>query len=241
MGDPIIPMNNTRFNPTVNGSLHLGHLYLALINEHEAHDSGGKFYVRFDDAQGVYTFGYGKSQIADWEEGMKRDLDQYMKVDFYTSEADYWMALHQRPAIFRTTVERGTLFFYKPIPVTKYDGELYPYTPHNTQKKVYLDALEGITHLIRGDDLITEFSLYEYFRDLAGIPQVEHIYIPRLRISDLPLAPSMSKTFGTYGIASVTRKYGRDDVIDILRRSCLEDPDKPFAYLNIKEKPSLVI
>ena len=41
--------NTTRFNPTTNGPLHIGHAYTALVNQHEAHASGGKFVLRFDD------------------------------------------------------------------------------------------------------------------------------------------------------------------------------------------------
>ena len=42
-------MNITRFNPSTNGGLHLGHIYALLVNERFAHDRDGMFYVRFDD------------------------------------------------------------------------------------------------------------------------------------------------------------------------------------------------
>ena len=54
---------NTRFNPTVSGSLHVGHLYMALVNEVEAHRSGGKFYIRVDDTQDCWVVRLGKKQI----------------------------------------------------------------------------------------------------------------------------------------------------------------------------------
>ena len=40
-------MNVTRFNPTANGPLHVGHIYSALINETLA-GPAGKFIVRID-------------------------------------------------------------------------------------------------------------------------------------------------------------------------------------------------
>ena len=42
-------MIKTRWNPTINGALHVGHLYSMLVNERFAHEQGGKFCVRFDD------------------------------------------------------------------------------------------------------------------------------------------------------------------------------------------------
>ena len=42
-------MVSTRFNPSVTGNLHLGHIFTLLVNEYYAHSRGGKFYVRFDD------------------------------------------------------------------------------------------------------------------------------------------------------------------------------------------------
>ena len=42
---------NTRFNPTANGRLYLGHLYIILLNKQAVEDNGGKFICRFDDDQ----------------------------------------------------------------------------------------------------------------------------------------------------------------------------------------------
>ena len=42
-------MVNTRLNPTLNGTVHLGHLFTLLVNEYYAHSRNGKFFIRFDD------------------------------------------------------------------------------------------------------------------------------------------------------------------------------------------------
>ena len=40
---------NTRFAPSPNGYLHLGHAYSALISEGLARKTGGKFFLRIED------------------------------------------------------------------------------------------------------------------------------------------------------------------------------------------------
>src|SRR3989304_8262070 len=39
----------TRFNPTSNGNLHLGHVFTMLVNEYFAHSVDGEFVLRIDD------------------------------------------------------------------------------------------------------------------------------------------------------------------------------------------------
>ena len=237
-------MINTRFNPTVNGPLHLGHLYICLVNEHEAHNTGGRFVVRFDDTQRLYTAMHGEAQLAVWRDAMRRDLDQYMTVDAYTSESAYWMTLHQRPAAFRAEVRQPMLIGAQGVMDTATvigQQDPYPFVPEITAEKVYLDAIEGITMLIRGIDLLSEYALYEYFRARAGVPTVRHIYLPRLHVPKNPPTPSMAKTFGTHRIADMTKKYGRDSIMEILRVSCLNDPEGAFNAGNVKAQPKLAI
>ena len=60
---------NTRFNPSISGALHIGHLYMALVNEMEAHRTGGKFIVRVDDTQDI------------WNHWIKKDeRDKYLSL-----------------------------------------------------------------------------------------------------------------------------------------------------------------
>ena len=40
---------NTRFAPSPNGYLHLGHAYSALISSELAKKTGGKFFLRIED------------------------------------------------------------------------------------------------------------------------------------------------------------------------------------------------
>jgi hypothetical protein len=56
----------TRFNPTLNGYLHLGHVMMCLVNRAEATEHGGKFLVRFDDDQRYWQWLHTPSEIASY-------------------------------------------------------------------------------------------------------------------------------------------------------------------------------
>lgn len=68
-------MSTTRINPTVNGFCHLGHIYLALVNEFAAHSTGGRFIVRFDDCQGRWLKLLGAAKMAEYAAGWLDDLE----------------------------------------------------------------------------------------------------------------------------------------------------------------------
>jgi len=170
---PFAPVVNTRFNPTVNGDLHLGHLYLCLVNEHEAHSRGGKFGIRFDDAKPcTNTWANGDLDlIARYRERQLVDIAQFMTIDWATSEKEEEWRLCQIPKRFQ---EDWMISSPHPYPeVIQYPGghhtgagEYYPYVPGWTAEKVWLDAQAGVNWLIRGDDLIA--SPYPGTRTFPG-------------------------------------------------------------------------
>ena len=55
------PRHTTRFAPSPNGSLHLGHAYSAIIAHDLAQDSGGRFLLRIEDIDGVRS----RAEMAD--------------------------------------------------------------------------------------------------------------------------------------------------------------------------------
>ena len=232
---------NTRFNPTVNGPLHIGHLYLALVNAHEAQSVGGKFIVRFDDNHPHMTNVHGWAQTIAWRDAMKHDLGQYVTPDYWTSEVDYSWRLEQMAEMFKQ--ERQPFRTHRRWSATIHGSDMsyYPYAAVYTAEKVYLDMLEGITYLVRGIDLISEFCLYEYFRIRAGIPYVSHIYMPRLQASSGGLLSPVTKTEGNCKLADMTAKHGVDGVMAILRDACLVDREGPFSIANIKSQPRMAV
>ena len=85
-------MNTTRFNPTTNGALHIGHAYTALVNQHEAHASGGKYILRFDDNTRYWVRKLGgKAEMAKIARQQQDDLEWLGIVPdetFYQSEME---------------------------------------------------------------------------------------------------------------------------------------------------------
>ena len=80
---------NTRFNPTTNGTGHLGHAYIAILNYHAAKSSGGEFIVRFDDDQEWWVERLGRAKMAEYAEAWNEDLEWLGIVpNRYTSEAE---------------------------------------------------------------------------------------------------------------------------------------------------------
>ena len=80
---------NTRFNPTISGPLHIGHLYMALVNEAEAHRSGGKFIVRVDDTNRQWSHRLSWLEQSFYYQQYKNQLSQFMHIDGWTLQS--WM------------------------------------------------------------------------------------------------------------------------------------------------------
>jgi glutamyl/glutaminyl-tRNA synthetase len=231
---------NTRFNPTCNGRLHVGHLYLILVNYHMAKASGGKFIVRFDDDQPGWFKLLGIDKVYEFRGLIRSDLEWLgIEVDAWTSE---------RESRYANEVDAGSLLLPNHIPdAVEHKAHIesklefmYPYVPYLTLVKVVQDHREGIDTLIRGEDLITEYSLYSYFCQLRGLPTPKFYYLPRLRRQDMGALTDVSKTAGNFKIADYRERYwDPKSLIAALGRCCLENPSDGWTYANVKQMPIL--
>lgn len=235
-------MGNTRFNPTTNGMLHLGHIYMVLVNQVEAQKNGGKFILRFDDNQRYWRDKMGEQKTKWICASILEDLEWLeIRPDevIYQSEIEHGV-LNQLENVMRDTsvILRGR-YYHDEVPFTKKPYAFYPYTPYYTLEKVWMDFQEGVDNLIRGEDLISEFALYEYFVDLLGLPRVRHTYLPRLCAPKGELT-DLSKTAGNFKIKAL-REMGMapEQVMLILRNSCLIHTEEFFSIGNIRETPYL--
>lgn len=226
----------TRFNPTPNGNLHVGHLYLLLINEHTAHSSkNGVFTLRFEDTQPEWISCVGGKQKEYAEEMVSTVNKLNIKVDsvIYQSDPDVWYCVTEFAKKHNLTVKQD-YSPHKQAINTASGIELYSYTPGFTLQKVILDYLYGVTMLIRGEELATEYSLYEYYCDLMDIPHPLHIYLPRLQTC----AGNISKTNGGYKVCEMLENgWSPEQVLDKLKMSCLKDTGGEWLISNIKEHP----
>ena len=234
---------NTRFNPTANGRLHLGHLYLILLNRQAAEDHGGKFLCRFDDVQDYWVERLGREQLDRNCELIMEDLE-WMKIhavySYQSRESEKNEKLIQslgelsRPFLITEGDPRWAHIINQERP--------YPYVPYLTAVKVAQDYREQIDPLIRGEDLATEFSLYCYFCEALGFPIPMTYFVPKLLQASGEDLSDMSKTIGDNKIDDYRKAgYQPADLIEILSRSCLEAPELGWNIRNVKKRPFLTI
>lgn len=229
---------NTRFNPTVNGPLHIGHLYTILVNWTEAKLSGGKFYLRFDDTQIGWNRQLGKIQVEQYKQLIKDDL-AWLGIDAeYISQAEIMGEVDDLlHGIFRYTPEPEHYFCEVGAELAGCQHHFYPYTDRLTCEKVIMDAMIEINCLIRGMDLITEDCLYHHFCHKFGIRSPTTTYIPRLSFDGSHV---ISKTAGGYKIHQY-REAGMkaNQLIFNLADDCLIDFRDGWTFKNIKREPTL--
>jgi len=238
---------NTRFNPTVNGRLHVGHLYLVLLNYRAAKDSGGRFIVRFDDDQVYWREAVGDDGMARYAEAVKEDLEWLgLTPDAYTSERESRQLneefivgrLPHPETILSDRGDEANLYQIR----LKSQPALYPYAPYLTSVKVAQDHREGIDTLIRGDDLIPEFSLYCYLCDLASVAKPWFHYVPRMMANSGFGGPTdltnVSKTRGGCQIAEYRDAgWTPQELTEMVAESALLDPVGEWVSQNVKRQP----
>ena len=238
---------NTRFNPTISGPLHLGHLYISLVNATEAHCNNGEFIVRLDDTQAIWNHRFDKKLREQYNNEYQEQLSRFLKIDT-------WHRQSQMPSAEEIMGDNPIL---KALPNPSWYGTitaqwralhgqvLWQYSSYLTAEKVIWDFWESVNLLIRGDDLITEANLYDYFVEEIGLPRIQQVYISRLMSEDRKntvsevdiLRHGISKTFGAYKLETQINEFGVEKTLELLKKSCLIDPDGEFLVENIKSNP----
>lgn len=235
-------MCNTRFNPSATGSLHIGHIYMALVNEHMAHDSGGKFHVRFCDEPNWET----RRSPEDVTEVACQQLDELIwmgiRIDSvsFQSEQEKEVRLFLANSNLRMVIDNSRHAYYsKSVSTVHIHPEIpsMPFSMQHTAEKVVFDYWGDSDVLIRGFEWIQEHFLYMYFCAVFGFRYPKCYYISRLFTSD----GDVSKTTGNWQVkdlyeAGVSPAQIRSE----LKASCLVDPAGPWDIDNIKYQPILV-
>lgn len=223
----------TRFNPSVNGNLHLGHLYTALVNEALSVD--GKFYVRFDDTAPAHLVDIGPVRMARIREQQQEELEWLgLNVAGYFSQIEALEEVLRRlkPLNLPGCDGRGS----QPELVADNYSPMFPAVPLITAEKVVFDHMIGTNLLVRGMDLMTEYALYQYFCERLGYPEPRHVYLPRLSWA----GGDMSKRFGGLFISDLRADgYTPQDIRDMLAKACLRHPWNGWTLTNLKGLPRL--
>jgi len=231
----------TRFSPSANGSLHLGHLFTILVNEHYAHSNGGKFIVRFDDATPlIAAMPKGKPQKI--MEHQREDIEWMgFEVDEWIYESDMYQEARERlhKLGWKDIYEAPLGSEIIPMVMKEEKGWVaIPYIPNQTVERVVMDNMIGATHIIRGDDFITEFSLYCYYCQMFNFRTPEFVFLPRLTGA----RGDISKSAGGFKIADLrSNGYTPKEIRTMMAKACLISPGNGFQLHNIKSFPQIIL
>ena len=228
----------TRFNPTCTGALHLGHAYTLLVNQWYAKERGGRMLVRFDDAHANKVD--GAANVPAVRDEMRRDIE-WLGLDV----AEWYSEAELEPQVREQMRARGYAGpeYIDPCVTAAFISRprgwmAYPYQPLLSAERALLDAMMGVTHVIRGEELATDLSLHCWFCDLFGLPIPTFIYLPRLEGA----RGDISKTAGGYTLAELRANgYTPGDVRALLARGCLVNPPNGWGLENLKAQPRVAV
>jgi glutamyl/glutaminyl-tRNA synthetase len=226
----------TRFCPTINGFLHLGHAFACLINRAEAHRSGGRFGIRFDDTQRAWLWTCGADNIKRYHDGMIEDLEWLgIKPDWWSSQSELMPRVEAFCKFLHYDLPPDTFGDYDPAEAAGVH-HCYPPNKRLTIEHVVMDFLEGCNFVIRGNDLLPEDCLYDVIRREMQLPPVKRYYLDRLYFD----GDEISKTLGKFKICDF-RKAGMkaQDLISDLSGDCLKYDLGDWTIDNIQAKPTL--
>lgn len=230
----------TRFNPSLTGHLHLGHIYLALVNVHFAESRNGKCILRIDDTSppvlkltSEKIESYLTSQTVDlFQLGIYFDA-KYNQSGFNNLCDKEISKLHKEVL----TVDS----LDSPLPIfTRMIGKNWipmPYYPRQTLERVITDHVMGITHVIRGEEWATEFSLYSHYCELLNYKVPQFIFLPRLSTPD---GIDVSKTNGGFQVRKYLLTKSSEEVLELLKESCLRQKWYGWELFNIKPDPIVI-
>lgn len=230
-------MITTRFCPSLNGPIHLGHCVTLLMNERFSHSMSGRFFIRFDDVSyNSLKSGRHKEVMEQQREDIEwlgLQIDEWQKDSSFLGEAKTKLQDANFPLL--TENERGGYDLCQSIRLGN-TFLMYPFAPRQTAERVVIDHMTGITHLIRGDDFITEFSYYHFVSDWMGYDMPEYYCLPRLESN----RGDISKTNGGFTLGEFRGNgYTSSDIIAMLEKACLVNPKNGWNFFNFKRSPIL--
>lgn len=197
----------TRFAPSPNGPLHLGHAFSAIVAHDRARAQGGRFLVRIEDIDGARSRGeFARQHLADlsWL-GLEWDAPpvyQSQRLDSYRRAADRLRAMGLLYACRCTRAEIAAA-----ATATGPDGPVYP----GTCKHRHVDPL-GAAWRLDVEAALARSGPLEWIDELAGTQTAQpggfgDVVLVR---KDEPASYHLAATLddATDGITVVTR--GRD-------------------------------
>ncbi|MDD8027184.1 MAG: glutamate--tRNA ligase [Acidobacteriota bacterium] len=205
-----------RFAPSPTGFLHLGSARTALFNWLAARSRGGRFLLRIEDTDKVRSEERFLDEILEDLRWLGLDWDgepirQSARFDLYRAKAEELVA---RGRAYREG--EAVLFRVEPGRTLAYDDLIHgriAVETENIKDQVLIksdgspaynfccvvdDAEQGVTHILRGDDHISNTPKQILFYEAFGFPQPHFGHMP------LILGPDGSKLSKRHGGVSVT-------------------------------------
>jgi len=228
---------NTRFNPTANGPCHIGHIYMAKLNEHLAHSTGGTFTIRIDDDQPVHLVTLGQEKMSAYARQQVSELSwagiKYDRVTFqsqYADSARVFLA-QTRFQVCPDPPQAASTFTMPNVKLPGIRIDPFPLASQLVAEKVVYDYWENMTACIRGPELLQEHQFYMYLCSIFGFRWPDLYYYPRLVSKD---GSTISKTAGNWQVSDFQCP---EQLWDILRHACLVNPQDDWSLDNIKNCP----
>jgi glutamyl/glutaminyl-tRNA synthetase len=200
--------------------------------------------LRFDDDQRYWITRLGKNAMQQYAACQMRDL-LWMNIEpvrvSYNSEMVDMVLQEMSGCPHWRVVQDHSPCNPETTPVIRARIEPWGASSWLVAEKVILDHIQGIDVMVRGLELLQENSLYMYLCGIFGyrVPK-RMIYIPRLMTREGRELTDVSKTRGKWKIQDLrNRGVTPEEILDLLRRSCLVDPDGPWLAKNVKLNPVL--
>lgn len=218
----------TRFCPSLNGSLHLGHLWMAWLNCAWARQEGGRFILRFDDLAPAFAGEDTSHQEAYAAEGEELLCRAGIVADETTMLSRYFEEGYPAQIGGHSQWQRGPS-------LESWDN--VGCSPGLVAARVRADMAEGVTHVIRGEELVPELQLYEFLNHQLGGSRRELYFVPRLRVRINGELTTISKTYGNLQLRDLFRLDKPENWVERVREVGLKDVDKPISLDNLQPDP----
>lgn len=214
---------------------HLGHAYVALLNQHLAASTGGEFHLfRVRREEPIEEF------LADlkWI-GIKP------KAVWSEDDPDERPGVAEAALSFKDEMETAFLYpadeapSYRPTH-TSSEAHLTEYSPWDMSLAVAWDHALGITDCILPERSMCDGHLRTYLALRQGFAVPRQWYIPSLAFTkDAIPDVDFSFSMNLHGLRK--KGWNHKEVLELLARSCLKNPEGPWALDNIKAQPILDI
>ncbi len=221
---------NTRFSPSLNGSLHLGHLYMAWVNQTYARTVGGTFILRFDDLAPRLA-GDNVTDMPRWAKEAEAHLCQ---TGLIPDKVTYLSSYIDPNSDFPPSVGGNN----KWLRAENLEGHHnLSCSPMLVSARVKADIAEDIGAVIRGEELLPELQLYEYLNTVFKGPSRELVYLPRLRVRWHGEVTTISKTVGNLQLRDLYQQATPKEWLERVKQVILRDPTQPLSWTNLNPDP----